>query len=151
MNSEQNHQYYELRCKEMDERLREMQARYRGALGDVRRAKVTTALIRKLYRLDYLKLDADALAARFIDVASDMVGVPRAAIFRRAEQGDGFTCIEAHGFIAPDHTVFAANGDRHGFVYSGDFDTDLTFIHDVRALTGARHFVWCYNRVSRLA
>ncbi|MFK8016639.1 MAG: putative bifunctional diguanylate cyclase/phosphodiesterase, partial [Gammaproteobacteria bacterium] len=46
---------------------------------------------------------------------------------------------------------FAANGDRHGFVYSGDFDTDLTFIHDVRALTGARHFVWCYNRVSRLA
>ena len=151
MNPDKGQNYYERRCKKMDDQLREMQVRYRGALGDVRRAKVTTALIRKLYRLDHLKLDADSLAARFIDVASKVLDVPRAAVFKRSDQGDGFQCIEAHGFVTPDRAVLEMPGNREGFIFSGDFDTDLTFIHDVRALTDARHFVWCYNRVSRLA
>ncbi len=150
MNNDKTDGYYEARCKEMDAQLKDMKHRFRSALGDVRRAKVTTQLIRKLYRLDYLKLGGEALASTFIDVASATLGVRRAAIFRKAEQGEGFVCIQAQGFVAPDGPVLARPGILDGFVYSDRFDTDLSLIGEVRELTGARHFVWCYNRVSRL-
>ena len=151
MEHDKTERYYQARFKEMDEQLTRMGQRYRDALGDVRRAKVTTGLIRKLYRLDHLKLDGDALAGTFIDLASGALGVSRAAIFRKADQGDGFVCLQSQGFVAPDEPVMAAPCMTDGFVFSGDFATDLSFISEVRALTGARHFVWCYNRVSRLA
>jgi diguanylate cyclase (GGDEF)-like protein len=150
MKQERTENYYQARCRDMDEQLREMRLRFRNALGDVRRAKVTTRLIRRLYRLDYLKLGADELAASFIDQASSALELPRAAIFRRSENGTGFECIRAHGFVAPEGPLLAHGADRDGFVFSGSFDTDIDLVRDVRAMTGARHFVWCYSRVSRL-
>lgn len=142
--------YLEERCREMDVQLREMKARFRGALGDVRRAKVTTTLIRKLYRLDALKLGTDELAASFTELISNTLGVPRAALLRKADGEDGFRCIRAHGFALPDIPVLSAAGTRDGFVFGDSIDVDLDLVSQVRALTGARHFVWCYSRVSRL-
>ncbi|MEM6639505.1 MAG: EAL domain-containing protein [Pseudomonadota bacterium] len=142
--------YYEQRCREMDRQLCEMKARFRGALSDVRRAKITTTLIRKLYQLDALKLEADDLASSFVELVSNALGVPRAALLRRAEDGDGFDCVRAHGFAPPQARLLSAAGTREGFVFGGSIDADLELVSQVRALTGANHFVWCYSRVSRL-
>lgn len=151
MEQDKTESYYQTRLKEMDEQCGRLNERYRDALGDVRRAKVTTDLIRKLYRLDHLKLDGEGLAATFIDLAGGALGVSRAAIFRKADQGDGFVCLQANGFVAPNEPVLMAPASVDGFVYSGDFAADLSFVSEVRELTGARHFVWRYSRVSRLA
>lgn len=150
MTNDTNQDYYRDRCRDMDQQLREMKARFRSALGDVRRAKVTTTLIRKLYRLDALKLDADALAASFVELISHTLGVPRAALLRKSETGEGFECLRAQGFAVPDTAVLASAGAREGFVFGNSIDTDLDLVADVRGLTGARHFVWCYSRVTRL-
>ena len=143
-------EYYEQRCREMDQQLREMKARFRGALGDVRRAKVTTQLIRKLYRLDALKMESEELAASFVELVAQSLGVPRIALVRKSETGEGFDCVRAHGFAPPETGLLATASNLEGFVFGGSIDTDLDLVSEVRRLTGAQHFVWCYSRVSRL-
>ena len=149
--SKKQENFYAGRCKELGDQLQDVSTRYRQVLSEVRRAQITTDLIRKLYRLDYLKLGADELAGTFIDMAANALGAPRAAIFRRCDTETGFECLKARGFVTPDGPLLALANMRDGFVCSESFDTDIKLIGEVRGLTGARHFVWCYNRVSRLA
>ena len=74
--------YYKSRVDELSKQLIDMSRRHRRALGDVRRAKITTQLIRKLYRLDFMKLTVDELAGTFIEIVSAALGVSSSIAIR---------------------------------------------------------------------
>lgn len=126
-------------------RLLRIRDEHTRAMSAARRSRTTTALIRRLYRLDHINLDLHSLAKAFLDTAMKTLTVDRAALFMADEQGHGFHLLDAIGFQAPSDGLFEGADVPSGFHLHNSTMQQDEFGRALERLTGAPFHLWAHD------
>ncbi|MCG8433548.1 MAG: EAL domain-containing protein [Gammaproteobacteria bacterium] len=121
------------------------------AMGSLRRARTTTSLIKKIYRLDHMNLSTSGLAKVFLETALDSLNIERAGLFRY-EPGEGtFRPLHVVGFQVGNLGMLKGVQAPTGFFYANAQTEHCEFCEAIEEATGARYFLWSFDEASNTA
>ncbi|HEX7046240.1 MAG TPA: EAL domain-containing protein [Gammaproteobacteria bacterium] len=143
--TERERDYYRALCNDLGGQLLKIRDEHTRAMAGVRRARMTAALIRRLYHLDHVNLDVANLARVFLETALNALTVECAALFRLDDNGHGFRLLHAIGFTPPAEGILADVRAPAGFHFHSSASAEDEFSAELKRLADAPFHLWAYD------
>ncbi len=136
------------------EELLEEIARLRGRMSDTRRemkrSQIVANMVRKLYRIEYLEIPTEELAAVFLGVVCEALAINRAALLKRGSN-NSFEVLHLVHKDSAGKKILQDIEFIEGFAFVNKATPDSDFNFQLRKIMDAGVFLWDYDQDSGLA
>ena len=149
--SEDNHRYYSDMCKQLSKQLHDTNNRHRGALREVRRARIVSALTKKLFRLKSARYSAKRIAERALHSVYHYLSLDCGAVYAKHSADGGFKMLASKGFLDDDSCDLSRRSamPEYALVSSDRENSGISLT--LNQLTRCESTVWCFNQAAGLA
>ncbi len=136
---------------ELLEELARLRTRNTETRREMKRSQIIANMVRKLYRIEYMEVQAAELAGVFLGLVAQSLAIDRAALLRRTPDD----CFEVvHLLHHPERAgknVLKETEFVDGFAFVNASTPDSSFKFQLRKLLGADTFLWDFDKDSDFA
>ncbi|NNF18122.1 MAG: EAL domain-containing protein [Gammaproteobacteria bacterium] len=143
--------YYRDLCERLSHQLQTTNSRHRQALQDVHRAKVVSALMRKLFRLKSARYSARKLAERVLDAMYGLLSLECGAVYMKSPTQGGYKTLAFMGFPIEESCDLSRKTAMPEFVFADAGKNKPGISRSLGMMTNCRHTIWCFNPATGLA